>query len=284
MLTLKAPAKINLALEVTGKRPDGYHEIKTIIQAINLYDELLFEPAAAIQFKCSVPGLPEDNLVMRAARMLKETFNCSSGVKITLHKGIPVSGGLGGGSSDAGATLKGLNEFWKLGLCESDLTGLAARLGSDVPFFIHGGTALAEGRGELISLLPELLSGWIVLMLPAVTGIENKTRAMYSRLTAADFTDGKRTLELAARIREGRGIATSLVYNAFDRPAEDLLPGVKEGLAAFRAAGAENVHVAGSGPSIFALAKDREEAEEKMGFLGAKCGSNRLIVCQFSDK
>ena len=147
MLTVYAPAKINLVLEVLGKDND-YHRISSIVQSIDLCDVLNVQLDEEIGFECDEPSLKRDNLVTRAATLLKESTKCSLGARIELRKHIPWGVGLGGGSSDAAATLLALNELWGLGLPLSELVHLASKLGSDVPFFIHKGTALVEGKGR----------------------------------------------------------------------------------------------------------------------------------------
>jgi len=147
MLTVYAPAKVNLVLEVLGKDND-YHQISSIVQSIDLCDVLNFQLDEEVCFECDVPSLKRDNLVTQAATLLKESTKCSLGTRIELRKHIPWDVGLGGGSSDAAATLLALNELWGLGLPLSELVRLASKLGSDVPFFIHKGTALVEGKGE----------------------------------------------------------------------------------------------------------------------------------------
>ncbi len=151
---VRAPAKVNLYLEVLGRRPDGYHEVRTIMQAVSLYDELSFtvREDGQISLEAEGEGLPgpDENLVVRAARLLRERTGCALGVSMTLRKGIPIAAGLGGGSSDCAAALRTLNQLWGLGLPADELERLAAELGSDVPFFIRGGTSLCEGRGERV--------------------------------------------------------------------------------------------------------------------------------------
>ena len=154
-VTIETPAKVNLTLEVLGKRNDGYHEIASVMQAINLCDRLTFSIADDLSLITDTPGLDtKDNLVYRAASLLNDKTGVSAGAEIHLCKGIPVAAGLGGGSSDAAATLLGLNRLWGLHLARDELEELAAQLGSDVPFFLAGGAALAEGRGERITPLP----------------------------------------------------------------------------------------------------------------------------------
>src|SRR4030042_180950 len=155
MIPLKAYAKINLTLEALSKRPDGYHEIASVRQATSLADTLTFEPAETLDFNCDVPELQTgDNLVLKAARLLKEISGYKKGARINLTKKIPLAAGLGSGSTDAAATLVGLNKLWGLNLSRAKLLELAAKLGSDVPFFLYGGTALAQERGEQGTPLP----------------------------------------------------------------------------------------------------------------------------------
>ena len=152
----KACAKINLTFEVIGKRSDGYHEIVSVMQAIDLCDVLTVEPRELLYLSCNVPELASpNNLVLKAARLMQSAAGHDQGAAISLVKGIPLAGGLGGGSTDAAVVLKRLNELWRLGLSVEKLTELAAGLGSDVPFFCSGSpTALAQGRGERVTALP----------------------------------------------------------------------------------------------------------------------------------
>ncbi len=181
VLRVKAPAKINLGLNVLSRRPDGYHDIETVMQQISLADTILIEPNSSPEriFFCTDPGLStEDNLVCRASDlMVKEAGNKASGMKITLYKNIPVAAGLAGGSSDAAAVLRGLNRFWKLDFDEQVLMEIGARIGSDVPFCLRGGTALARGRGEKLDSLPPLPFYWVTLVLPL--GIKISTAEAY---------------------------------------------------------------------------------------------------------
>jgi len=184
-----ACAKFNLGLQVLGKRNDGYHEIRTVYQSIALHDLLIFEKAPELSLFCSDPNLSTgaDNLVMRAAKALTNFFSLPpQGAGISLTKKIPVQAGLGGGSSDAAATLLGLNELWGLGLSPRDLLPVAERLGSDVPFFLFGGTALGVGRGEEVYPLPDAPSRFIVVI-PGEAGMSTQEayRRIDERLTGA---------------------------------------------------------------------------------------------------
>jgi len=163
MLTIEAPAKINLTIEVLGKRPDGYHEIRSIIQTINLCDTLSFSPRKNIEIKCDLTGWSaEQSLVSRAVALFKEATGQNVGVMIDIQKRIPLSSGLAGDSSDAAAVLRGLNGLRKTGLSQPKLVELASQLGSDVSFFLVGGTCLMEGRGEKITPLPPMPHRWSV--------------------------------------------------------------------------------------------------------------------------
>ena len=178
-VTVQAPAKVNLTLEVLGKRPDGYHNIASVMQAINLFDTLTFRPSDEIKMLAETKDLEtRDNLVYRAAMLLRETSGVSAGAEIRLDKQIPLAAGLGGGSSDAAATLLGLGRLWGLELGEGELKGLAAQLGSDVPFFLTGGTALVEGKGERVSSVKMPPTLWLVLAFPDHR-LENKTATAY---------------------------------------------------------------------------------------------------------
>jgi len=182
-LLVKAPAKINLSLDVLHKRPDGYHEVEMIMTTIDLADrlELSLLDRDEIQIISHNRFVPDDqrNLAYQAALLLKKRFSVNRGVAITIEKNIPVAAGLAGGSSDAAAALKGLNKLWKLGLTIDELAELGAEIGSDVSFCVYGGTALAKGRGEIISYLPAPPTCWVVLAKPHI-GVS--TADVYRRL------------------------------------------------------------------------------------------------------
>lgn len=188
-MLIKAPAKINLGLTVLARRPDGYHELSSVMQQVSLADTIILEPRSepGYHFYCSDPLLSgETNLVCRAADLLIEKAGTGlPGVKISLFKQIPVAAGLGGGSSDAAAALKGLNIFWKLGLGTVDLEEAGAQIGSDVPYCLRGGTVLVEGRGEMLTTLPALPFYWVVLALPP--GVSVSTERVYGMLDPARF-------------------------------------------------------------------------------------------------
>ena len=254
----RAFAKINLTFEVTGKRADGYHEIVSVMQAIDLCDVLTFEPRESLRLSCNVPELVSpNNLVFKAARLMQNVAGHHQGVAISLTKGIPLAGGLGGGSSDAAVVLQSLNELWKPGVSEEKLMELAAGLGSDVPFFCCGSTtALAQGRGDRVVALPHLPRAWIVLVVPAIR-VTDKTRRMYARLDPSRFTDGRHASRVAGLIERGGNVVSESCYNAFDDLAYSFFPGLDRYRNALLAAGADGVHVAGAGPVLFTIAEDR---------------------------
>src|SRR4030042_6669000 len=251
MLTCVAPAKINLVLEVLGKRDDGYHEIRSLVQTINLCDAISFEPASKVSFECTEPSLQtSDNLVVQAAELLRESSGYRKGAKIKLEKRIAWGAGLGGGSSDAAATLSALDRLWRLKLTTSDLIEPAARLGSDVPFFIYGGTALIEGRGERVMPLAAPMPGWLVLLLPPLPRMPGKTKQLYSHLNARHFTAGQFVYRAFKIWSQDRHLSPHLLLNVFDKVAFGAFPGLEDYWRRFEAAGAKDIHLAGSGPAL----------------------------------
>ena len=258
-LTVNAYAKVNLTLEVLGRRPDGYHEIVSVMQTVDLHDVLELTPADGVTLECDRPGLgTPDNLALRAAAALRTVAGVRDGVHIELRKGIPVAAGLGGGSSDAAAALLGLSRLWGLGMSVGDLTPLAASLGSDVPFFLRGGTAMVQGRGERVRPLPGINLQWLLIVTPAIE-VPNKTASLYSALPPSSYTAGHLTRKLEARIRGGGDVPPQLLFNTFDDVAEEAYPGIREYLDTLYALGAREVHLTGSGPSLFTPISRREQ-------------------------
>jgi len=263
MQTVMAPAKINLTLEVLSQRPDGFHEIRSVIQTINLLDSLRFQLSEDIELKSGMPDwVPEESLVSKAVGLLQEAAGCDRGVAIEVIKRIPVVSGLGGDSSDAAATLRGLNRFWRLGLSLDELVELAWQLGSDVAFFLYGGTALLEGRGERVMPLPPLPHMWVVLMMPPVPKLQRKTEQLYASVKTGQYTDGQITDRVVTRLTGCGTTELPEVFNVFDDVALESFPGLEVYRQRFLEAGAGDVHLAGSGPTLFTLARDRTQAEK----------------------
>jgi len=263
MLTVLAPAKLNLTLEVLAKRQDGFHEVRSIAQTINLCDSLHFQVSWNIEFSCTDPDwTPGKSLVSKAADLLQKTAGCSKGATVEVDKRIPLVSGLSGDSSDAAATLRGLNRLWGLGLSQKELLGLAAQLGSDVAFFLYGGTALLEGRGEIVTPLPPFPHRWVVLMMPPVPSKPGKTARLYGSVRANHYTDGQITDKFITYLTGGRELASYKVFNVFDNVAQDSFSGLDKYWQQFLKAGAADVHLAGSGPVLFTLVRDKSQAED----------------------
>jgi len=263
MLTLLAPAKLNLTLEVLAERPDGFHEIRSVIQTINLCDSLRFQLGQSLTFKCDEPKwLSEKSLVSKAASLLQETTRAPKGATIEVNKRIPLMSGLGGDSSDAAAILRGLNQLWDLGLPLPELVKLASQLGSDIAFFLYGGTALAKGRGEIITPLPSPTRKWVVLIDPPVPEIPNKTGRLYAAIKSEHYTKGQITDRLLATLNSGGEVTPSMLFNVFESVAWDMFNQLSEYREQFLKAGADYVHLAGSGPALFTLIKDKIQADK----------------------
>jgi 4-diphosphocytidyl-2-C-methyl-D-erythritol kinase len=248
------PAKVNLGLRVLGRRGDGFHEIVTIFQTIDLEDVLTLEPAEALSLTASDPGLPvgDSNLVIQAARLLQSHVEGARGrgAKLALHKAIPIGGGLGGGSSDAAGALMLLNEVWRLGLERSALTRFAAALGSDVPFFLSGGTALGTGRGEVVEPLPPVVERTVLLGIPPF-GL--RTAEVYRTLDAPLTVPGADVTVRPLFVKLAEGNDFALAKNDLEGAAFRL----RVELVAFRDAlarsGAEAALLSGSGSTVFGV-------------------------------
>ena len=263
MLTIPAPAKLNLTLEVLDKRSNGFHEIRSVIQTINLRDSLHFQLSQKIEFKSDIPNwISEDSLVSKATSLLQETTGCRKGATIEVGKRIPLVSGLGGDSSDAAAVLRGLNMLWGLGLPQEKLLKLAVQLGSDVAFFLYGGTALVEGRGEIVTPLPPLPHMWVVLIVPPVPTLKEKTKRLYANLKASHYTEGQITDRFVALLTSGSKVTPSNLFNVFDTIALHSFAGLGEYREQFLKAGAQEVHLAGSGPALFTLVEDKVHADK----------------------
>jgi 4-diphosphocytidyl-2-C-methyl-D-erythritol kinase len=251
---------VNLTLEVLGRRGDGYHEIASLAHTIGLADELRLEPAQKLLTIVGGLDLPaQDNLVVRAAQLLAAETGIASGARIELRKRIPGAAGLGGGSSDAAATLSGLNRLWGKRSAPALLARLAAQLGSDVPFFLRGGAAVMRGRGESLEVLPPSPPTWLVIVAPS-HNVPRKTATLYQALTKSEFSDGQATLLAAARLRGGQRLRDGELVNAFERTARDVFPGLDTLWRAAEEACGCSFHLSGAGPALFALAADRTHA------------------------
>jgi 4-diphosphocytidyl-2-C-methyl-D-erythritol kinase len=273
---LLAPAKINLHLEILGLRPDNFHELAMVMQSVELAD--LVEVKAAVQneiiLHCDVAAVPQDqtNLAYQAAALMQQRFDRSTGVEITLHKRIPMAAGLAGGSGNAAATLVGINLLWNLGLSIAALQELGAELGSDVPFCISGGTAIATGRGETIQQVSSLSTGAVVLgkyrSLSVSTPWAYQTYrqqfkdsyAIGTELLTKSQTIHQKPL-LTAIQQQNISQIGQLLYNDLEKVVLPAYPLVAQLRAAFSTTNHQGVMMSGSGPTVFALAQDLAAAE-----------------------
>ncbi|MGI8826845.1 MAG: 4-(cytidine 5'-diphospho)-2-C-methyl-D-erythritol kinase [Chloroflexota bacterium] len=256
MLVL-APAKVNLSLEVLGKRADGFHEIVSIMQTISIVDTLDIRPSDRLELQCSEPALEcSDNLVLRAARALQTKDAGTRGCRIVLRKEIPIAAGLGGGSSDAAATLRALPRLWQLPRSETDQRRLAHDLGSDVPFFLRGGTALVQGRGERVRVIPGYHEQWYVLAGPH---LHVSTATVYGAVRDGEWTDGRATRRVAARLDAGGG--GGLGINGLEPALFRLYPEARTCYDAIRRVTSSATRVSGSGPTVFSLMSSVDEAQ-----------------------
>ncbi|MGI8477049.1 MAG: 4-(cytidine 5'-diphospho)-2-C-methyl-D-erythritol kinase [Thermomicrobiales bacterium] len=280
-LELLAPAKLNLGLEVLGRRDDGYHEVSTILATVSLFDRLAFSPSADIRLTVEDAELDNDeNLVVRAARLLRRRSGVRIGAAISLTKRIPAAAGLGGASSDAAAALLGLCMMWRLTPSREALAELALELGSDVPFFLRGGVAHAGGRGERLSPLPRLRSAGFVILGPSIV-IPGKTATLYGLLEPSDFSTGAQIQESAALLADGNPSAPLNLANAFQRPLLDLRPDLRESIRDMTGTPPLPFALSGAGPAHFVMTKDARQASAAAHRLRAVAPRGwRVIACR----
>lgn len=272
-LVLSSRAKINLALDVLGKRPDGYHQVEMVMQTISLADTITLEKTAEdISLFCTHPEVPldEKNLAFRAAMLLKQVESYNGGVKIHIDKQIPVAAGLAGGSGNAAAVLVGLNRLWDLGLSSEHLMHIGASMGSDIPFCILGGTALARGRGEEVTPIKAVPELTLVLVKPQF-GVS--TAQVYGNFQQEKVTRRPDTRAMLAAIEAGdRMDIIRLGANVLESVTLELYPQVAEIKARLTQAGAKGVLMSGSGPTVFGFVEDEIQGKEiavKLADLGS---------------
>lgn len=262
-LTLKAPAKINLCLAVLGKRPDGYHEVEMLMQMVGLYDEVrVSRTGPGISVECDVPAVPSgrNNIAYRAAAEMLKLAGGAHGLKIKITKRIPVAAGLGGGSSDAAAVLAAADRLLGLGLGPDRLSEIGARLGMDVPFFLHGPTAVARGRGEVLTPLPPLPNLRLLLINP---GFETSTAWVYNNLRLG--LTKKAGCNKIHRLTVGN-IAESL-RNDLETVTQAAHPVIAEIKQELLANGARGALMSGSGPTVYGIFSSedaRQRAAERL--------------------
>lgn len=286
---LPAFAKINLSLRVLGRRTDGFHEIRTIFQTISLRDSLAFEPIESdrIEFSCEAADSladsarapnDESNLVYKAAQALRERYGLSLGAKIRLEKRIPAQAGLGGGSSDAAAALLGLSHLWKLKTSKSDLYELGARIGSDVPFFFYGGTALGTGTGTKIEPLEDFPKKPLLVVVP---GVGVSTAEAYKALNVSALTKVGRAANLSVSRAKAQkeDHLHELMRNDFEAVVMVSRPEIGRARDSLLRAGAREAMLSGSGSSVFGVFDDNEKADRACADLRTN-ESWRVFSCE----
>jgi len=257
MLNVKSYAKINLTLEVLGKLPNGYHHLSSVMQMINLSDQLIFKSSNGITVNCTDKSInTSDNLVFKAVSLLRDYSHCEDGIEINIEKNIPVSSGLGGGSSNAAVTLKTLCTLWDLKIDSRTLLSLALELGSDVPFFLRGPIALVEK----VCPLPKLKSAALVLLLPNIH-IGDKTATMYKSLSAKDYSNGEISKTFVKQLSDGKFPNKNFLFNTFEPQAFRKFPVLNECKKVMLDAGASSVHLSGSGPVLYTFTDSNEKAK-----------------------
>jgi 4-diphosphocytidyl-2-C-methyl-D-erythritol kinase len=259
-MNLIAPAKVNVFLTVGARRPDGLHEIESVMQAVSLSDTVTLEPASGFEVSVTPAGAApegESNLAMRVARAFA-SLHPNPGVRISIEKRIPVAAGLGGGSADAAATLFGLNKLWGARVSKKALEKIGAGLGADVPFCVRGGTAAARGAGENLSVLPCPTKVWWVVGISSASLSTADVYEEYDRLGGGRVEDPYDVADALARADVER-LAGS-IRNDLERAALSLAPQIRSGRDALGAAGALSVILAGSGPTWLGLARDEVHA------------------------
>jgi len=262
-IKLRAPGKINWTLDVINKRKDGYHEVEMLMQSISLWDEIIItECDQGIKIRGNSADMPldESNLAAKAARLIMDSFDITTGVCIDINKNIPVAAGLAGGSTNAAAVLVGLNKLWKLGLSPARLAEMGTGLGADVPFCILGGTAIARGIGEMLTPLPALKGIPLILVKPPF-GVS--TEKVYKSLDLGKVgfhPDSKKVYDILAA--GNLQLLRSNMSNVLEQVTSDLFPEINEIKASLDKAGAVVSMMTGSGPTVFGVFETEADAQQ----------------------
>lgn len=285
-VTRMAYAKINLGLDVLRRREDGYHEVKMIMQTVDIRDVLTFKKSKkeGISLTVSREDLPasKDNLVYRAARLVMEQYDIKEGVEITLEKRIPIAAGMAGGSTDAAAVFHGLNELFSLGMTTEEMQKLGVKIGADVPYCIVGGTALSEGIGEILSSLPAPPQ---CVLLVAKPEIDVSTKFVYENLHANELKehpDIDGMIE-AIRNKDLSGI-TQRMENVLETVTAKEYPVIEELKELMKSGGAQNALMSGSGPTVFGIFTTRDKAEAAAGQIEERKLAKEVFVTGFWNR
>ncbi|RYM04895.1 4-(cytidine 5'-diphospho)-2-C-methyl-D-erythritol kinase [Sporolactobacillus sp. THM7-7] len=268
----KAPAKINLSLDVVGRRSDGFHEVRMVMTTIDLADrvECVGLRENTIRVTTTAPYVPEDdrNLAYQAAQLIKDRYGIDAGVSLFIQKRIPVAAGLAGGSSDAAAAIRALNRLWNIGMSYEEMLDAAKKIGSDVAFCIKGGTALATGRGEKISALPSLPPCWVVLVTPDISVSTAKVYKEWDRYPAVrPDVDGM----IEAIRRQDFTDICDLLGNALETVTMKKVAEISKIKNHMKRIGAEGILMSGSGPTVFALTQHESRKQRLLNGMRGYC-------------
>ncbi len=276
-------AKINWSLCILGKRDDGFHELFTVFQTVSLHDTLTFEESDKLELTCDDPTVPVDgrNLILKAATMLRAQFDVRQGAEIHLEKRIPSPGGLGGGSSNAAATLIGLKSLWRIDVSDDEIHEIAAKLGSDVPFFLYGGTVIGTGRGELIEQIGDIAEERMLIVTP---NISVSTKDAFERINAQTLTSEAQKFNLTV-CRNDAGTFDprhSVLINDFELSIFDAHPEIKRVKDTLLGLGAVNAAMSGSGASVFAIFDKQETRQAALKALDREVNWRKFAVATIS--
>ena len=281
--TLPSFAKINWTLRILGKRQDGYHELCTVFQTVSLHDTLSFEESDQLELTCDDPNVPVDgqNLILKAAAMMRLQFAVSQGAKIHLEKRIPSPGGLGGGSSNAAAAFIGLKRLWQIDISDHELQAIAEVIGSDVPFFLYGGTTTGTGRGERIEPIENIAEQWMLIVTPDA---DVSTKDAFSRINAEALTSEAQKLNLTVCRNEVRSFDPrfSVLINDFEESIFDSHPEIKRVKDTLLELGAANAAMSGSGASVFAVFDKQETRQAALKALDREINWRKFAVATVS--
>ncbi len=261
LMNIKAYAKINIGLRILRKRADGFHDLETVFHRVDITDDILLEPCRSIELHCDSTAVPSDdsNLCLRAARLVMDMFHPLRGASITLTKRIPVGAGLGGGSSDAASTLIGLNKFWNLNLSDENLHTLALTLGSDVPYFMKPGSAVATGRGENLKYFALDVPYVILVVHP---GIHVSTAWAYQQVHRSEDAPAGNVLNDVRSNIQRPELLRKLVVNDFEDPVFRHHPEIAQVKTNLLNAGAIFAQMSGSGSSVYGFFIDPQSAHQ----------------------
>ena len=281
-IKLKALGKINLGLDVLGRRPNGYHDVRMVMQTVYLYDQILLEKTdkEGISLKTNLFYLPvnENNLAYQAAQMLMDEFHIEEGVSIQLDKHIPVAAGMAGGSSNAAAVLFGMNRMFSLGLSQKELMERGVKLGADVPYCIMRGTVLAEGIGEILTPLSPMPKCYVLIAKPAISV---STKMVYEKLDSHEIEDHPDIDGILAGLKAGdlKKVAGSM-GNVLERVTVDAYPVIDQIKKMMIKEGALNAMMSGSGPTVFGIFPDEQTTLACQAFLKKKGDARQVYITE----